>query len=147
MRRNNRTNTLIKWLVVIGDFVVLNLVLTCFVFLHPRMGEWNWTQIRFFIMICNVALLVSERYFYTIIHERVVSGGDVLRRIVFLTMTQTVLAYLLIKVVDLRMPVGWLLVGLGTICFVLTIVSSSLSATCIPLTLYQRSSNGEKKEQ
>ena len=131
MRRNNRTNTLIKWLVVIGDFVVLNLVLTCFVFWHPRMGEWNWTQIRFFIMICNVALLVSERYFYTNIHERVVSGGDVLRRIVFLTMTQTVLAYLLIKVVDLRMPVGWLLVGLGTICFILITLKRLLERTAI----------------
>ena len=131
MSRNNRTNTLIMWLVIAGDFVVLNLVLLCFAFLHPRMGAWDWAQIRFYMMICNVALLISEHYYHPIIHERAVSCGDVLRQIVFLTATQTVLAYLLMKVVDLRIPVGWLLVEQGTIGFMLISISRLLERIAI----------------
>lgn len=131
MTRNNRTNTLFMWLVVAGDFVILNLVLLAFAFLHPRMEGWTWAQIRFFMMICNVALLVSEHYHHPIIHERVVSGADVLRRIVFLTMTQTVLAYLFLKVVDMRIPVGWLLLEQGIMGFVLITLARLLERTTI----------------
>lgn len=141
MGRNNRTNTLIMWLVVAGDFVILNLVLLVFTFLHPRMEGWTWAQIRFFMMICNVALLVSEHYYHPIIHERVVSGADVLRRIVFLTMTQTVLAYLFLKVVDVRIPVGWLLLGQGFMGFVLITLARLLERTAIKI-YRERGGNG-----
>ena len=133
MSKNNRTNNIIMWLVIVGDLVLLNLVLLCFAFLHPRMEAWDWAQIRFYMMICNVSLLISEHYYHPIIHERVVSGGDVLRRIVFLTATQTVLSYLLIKVVDLRIPVGWLLVEQGTIGFIMISISRLLERTAIKL--------------
>ena len=131
MNTNNKTNSLIKWGVIASDFIVLNLVLVAFAFWHPRMGGWSWTQIRFFMLNCNVALLIGEWYFHTNIHERVVSGGDVLRRTVLLTMTQMVMAYLLTKVVDLRMPVGWLLVQQGSVCFVLIILKRLLERTAV----------------
>lgn len=131
MNTNNKTNSLIKWGVIAGDFIVLNLVLVAFAFWHPRMGGWSWTQIRIFMLNCNVALMIGEWYFHTIIHERVVSGGEVLRRIVLLTMTQTVMAYLLMKVVDLRLPVGWLLVGAGTVCFALFTLKRLLERTAV----------------
>lgn len=35
MRKNNQTNTLIKWSVIAGDFVVLNAVLAAFLAWHP----------------------------------------------------------------------------------------------------------------
>ena len=131
MNKNNQTNTLIKWSIIAGDSVVLNMVLAIFIAWHPRIGTWNWGQIRLFILICNIALIVSEWYNHTIIYQRIVSGGEVLKRIVFLTMTQTVVAYLLMKWVDLRIPVGWVLLQQGTVDFILILLLRLVERTTI----------------
>ena len=131
MRKNNQTNTLIKCSVIAGDFVVLNAVLAAFLAWHPRVGGWRLEQIRLFILICNIAMAVSQWHNHTIIHKRVVSGGEVLQRTVFLTMTQAVLAYLLMKWVDLRIPVGWVLLEQGTVCFILILILRLTERTAI----------------
>ena len=41
VRRNNQTNTLIKWLVIVGDFVLLNAVLYVTVLLNERTFSWG----------------------------------------------------------------------------------------------------------
>lgn len=123
MRRNNKTNALIKWLVTAGDFVLLNVVLAAFALWHPDMATWSWMWLRFFFLICNVALAAGQWHYHTIIHERLPSGGEVLRRIVFMTMTWMVTAYLLLKVADYRTPVGWLLVQQGIVLFVLLLIA------------------------
>ena len=131
MKRNDRSNALIKWVVIIGDFLALSIIIIAFAFWHPRMMEWNTAQIRLFMLISNVAMLISQWRYHTIIHENVVSGGDVLRRIVYLVITQTVAAYLLMKIVDLRIPVGWLLVEQGAICLVVITLKRLLERTAV----------------
>ena len=123
MRRNSKTNALIKWIVTVGDFVLLNAVITGFSLWHPRMETWSWEWVRYFYLLCNMALFVGLWRYHTIIHERLPSGGQVLRRIVLLTMTWMVTAYLLLKVADYRTPVGWLLVQQGTVLFFLLLVT------------------------
>ena len=65
--------------------------------------------------------MACEFHLPTIIHQRVVSAADILKRVVEVTTLQVVLAYLLMKVVDLRQPVGYLLLEMGTCLFVLMI--------------------------
>ena len=41
MSRNNQSNRIIKWLVMAGDFIVLNVVMLAFAQWHWRMGTWD----------------------------------------------------------------------------------------------------------
>ena len=106
MTRNDRTNRLIMWAVIVGDFVLLNMVLLV-------MGEHT----RMFFTISNVALLMAEWKFHTIIHRRLVGAGDVLKNLVLLTLTQTVISYVIMRHVLFQMQVGWTLLMIGTVLF------------------------------
>jgi len=114
-RNNNQSNRIIKWLVMVGDFIVLNAVMLAFAEWHWRMGTWGIGQVEIYILVNNIALMLSMLQFSTIIHLRLVNAGDILRRIVGLTMLQAVLAYLLLKVFAYRLPIGWLILEIGTV--------------------------------
>ena len=122
VRRNNQTNTLIKWLVIVGDFVLLNAVLYVTVLLNERTFSWGWQQQRIFFIISNMAMLVSEWKFHTIIHERIVSAGEVLKTIVMLTITQAVIAYIAMRHVMYWSAAGWLVLETGTALVVLLVL-------------------------
>ena len=62
--------------------------------------------------------MLSQMRFSTIIHLRVVGAGDILQRLVGLTAFQSLLAYVLLRVFDYGLPIGWLQWGVGTVFFV-----------------------------
>ena len=121
-RRNDRTNRLIMWLVIVGDFVLLNVVLYGFVKEYHQISKWNGENLRIFVTLCNTALLVSEWFFHTIIHQRMVSAADLLRRLFYLTLTQTVIAYLLMRHVMYWVGTGWQLAVVGMVLFCVLVV-------------------------
>lgn len=123
MSRNNHSNNLIKWLVIIGDFVLLNVVLYVFSQFHPRMIEWDWERLRVFFLISNFALLISEWNRHTIIHRRLVSASDVLKHVFLLVIVQTLVAYIILRGFDIRSRVGGLLMIQGTVLFVVLILA------------------------
>ena len=112
-RRNNQTNTLIKWAVIAVDFLMLNVVLTAFRWHHPYLMTWTAGRMEVLWVVCNLAMAMAMLRFGTIIHLRMVSGGDILRRVFELAITQTIIAYLIMKGIDVSQPVGWLLVSIG----------------------------------
>ena len=114
MRNNNQSNRLIKWLVIIGDFILLNVIIWAFSQWHWRMSTWPEGRVEIFILVNNIALMLSEMRFSTVIHLRLVGAGEILRRIVGLTCMESVLAYVLLKVFDYDLPVGWLQWEIGT---------------------------------
>ena len=111
------------WLVTFGDFVLLNVVLVCFALEVMKVGEWSWENKRLFFLICNLSLLASEWKFHTTIHQRVVSSGYILRGLVFLTLTQTVIAYLLMRHLMYWTGSGWLLTNVGMVFFVVLVIA------------------------
>ena len=123
MTSKNQTNSLIKWIIIFGDFVILNALVFAFLMCHPSMSAWSKESKVIFILTCNLAMMVSESYFYTVIHRRMISGGDILRRLVKLTMLQTIIAYLIIKVLQYNLAIGWILVMLGTLLFVSLLIT------------------------
>jgi len=131
MRRNNQTNRLIKWLVALGDFILLNTILIVFSWWHPNMAEWDWEWMRHFLLFCNMGLFVAEWRYHTIIHERLPSGGQMLQRIVLLTMTWMITSYLLQKGVGSMTPVGWLMVQQGISLFFLLLIARLAERTII----------------
>ena len=94
------------WAVIVSDFVLLDIVLLV-------MGEHT----RMFFIISNVALLMAEWKFHSIIHERIVGAGDVVKNLVQLTMTQTAISYILMRHVMYKVQVGWMLLMIGTALF------------------------------
>ena len=115
MSNNNQSNRLIKWVVMVGDFVVLNGVLMAFSYWHWRMAAWDKGMLNVFVLVNNIALMLSQLRFSTIIHLRLVGAGDVLQRLVGLTTLQTLLSYLLLKIFAYDTPIGWLLLEIGTV--------------------------------
>lgn len=119
---NNRTNSLIKWVVIIGDFLLLNMVVFVFSQLHPRVMDWGPSKLEVFWLACNLAMVLSQSRFSTVIHMRVASAGDILKRVIYLVGTHMVLSYLIMKVVDLRLPVGWVLVEMDCVVVLLLLL-------------------------
>ena len=114
---NNQSNLLIKWVVMAGDFVLLNAIIIVLSQNSWRIENWPEKSLEIFILVNNIALMLSQLRFSTIIHLRLVGAGDVIRRIMGLTITQSVLAYVLLKVFDYYLPIGVLIFVIGTVFF------------------------------
>jgi len=122
MRSNNQSNRLIKWIIMTGDFFLLNGILLGLSQWHWRMGVWERGMIEIFILVNNIALMLSQLRFSTIVHFRLVGGGDILKRIVGLTVMQSVLAYLLTLVFAYSLPIGWIQYEVGTLFVILLLL-------------------------
>ena len=122
MRRNDLSNLAIKWLVIVGDFILLNAILLAFARWHWRMGSWPSGKTELFFMVSNIALVISLWQFPTITHKRLIGAGDIVRRLLGLTVMQAVLAFLLMKVLAYSLSVGWLLWEIGTVFMVLLVL-------------------------
>ena len=105
-----------------GDFVLLNVIILTGARLSWTVNSWPDRSLEIFILVNNIALMLAQMRFSTIIHLRLVGAGDVLRRIIGLTVVQTVLAYVLLKVFDYYLDIGWLLFFNGTAFFVALLV-------------------------
>ncbi len=103
MRRNNQSNRLIKYIVVVGDFVLLNIVMAFTVLWND---EWAIGSAHEFGAANNLALAIAMTQFSTIIHLRLVNAGDMLKRAIGLVLMQTVVQYVLLKLMGFTMPVG-----------------------------------------
>ena len=113
MSTNNQSNRLIKWIVIIGDFALLNLIIMIPAEFSWRVNHWPEKSLEIFYLVNNLALILSQMKFSTIIHLRVIGAGDVLQRLFGLTMMDTVLTYVLLKVFDYELPIGWIQLGVG----------------------------------
>ncbi len=121
IENHHYTNRLIKWSVIMIDFVVLWGMLYGVIAFIPKSEEWNDDSYRLFWMICTLSMVISEKWFSSLIHERLVGAGDILRRGFMLVATQTVLSYLLLRAVHFSHRFGWQLFFMG-ICMLAVIV-------------------------
>lgn len=122
MKNNNQSNSVIKWGVFLGDFVILNILLSLYVAFLPAWDSWNDEKIRVFFLICNVALLLGQYKFSSVIHERLVGADSILRRTFLLVLTQTLLSYILLRVFHFIAQIGWRLLAFGVMFFAVLIV-------------------------
>ena len=106
MTTNNQTNESIKWAIIVVDFLVLNILVWIFTEHHFIVSEWSREMKWVFMFGCNLALGMSEVKFSPIVHKRVISVSDILQRVVMLVSVQTLLAYVLLKALDIHIPSG-----------------------------------------
>lgn len=117
MKANNDSNRLIKWMVVFGDFLLMNVIIFAFFKWVFPAAKWEDGNLEIFLLINNSALLFSQIFFSTIVYYRIVSAGDVLKRVICLTLSQAVEALILLKIFDSPLPIVWLEFGIGSIFF------------------------------
>ncbi|MBP3776476.1 MAG: exopolysaccharide biosynthesis polyprenyl glycosylphosphotransferase [Prevotella sp.] len=123
MASNNQTNDAIKWLIIIADFFVLNLLLWLFTDYHYIVKEWTREMKWVFLFGNNLALFLSELRFSTIVHQRIISAADILRRVMGLVCAQALVAYVLLKAMDYLIPAGRVMLMLLPPFFVLLLLS------------------------
>ena len=85
---------------------------------HWRIGTWDENDFEVFGLIGNLALVISQLRFSTIVHQRLVGAGDVLQRVMGLTALHAIVGYLILKIIDYDLPVGWLIGEINTVFFV-----------------------------
>ena len=118
MRNNNQSNAFIKWIVIVGDFVLLNAIIMAVAGYSWSVSNWPKRSLEIFILVNNIALILAQMQFSTIIHQRLVGAGEIIKRIICLSAIECVLAYVLLKVFDYNLPIGWIEWGVGTTLFV-----------------------------
>ena len=102
-----------------GDFVLLNAIIFIPAQWSWQVNNWPDRSLEIFVLVNNIALMFAQMRFSTIIHLRLVGAGDILQRIIGLTAVQSVLAYVLLKVFDYYLPIGWIQWGVGTSFFLI----------------------------
>ncbi len=133
MRNNNQSNELIKWLVIAGDFVVLNLLMSAFAKWHWQMADWGVGMKEVYILVNNIALMLSLSQFQTILHLRVVGAGEMLRRVLGLVSLQSLLAYLLWKLFAYNVPVRWLVLEIGSLFVAILVIKRLIERWVVKL--------------
>lgn len=121
IRKSDYTSRIIKWLVIAVDFFVLWILLYFTMDIIPRTKEWNIDMNRTFEIVCTLSLLMAEYRFSTVIHQRVVSSADILKRGTLLVLMQTLLTYLILRVIRFPDRLGWQLLVFGIALLVLII--------------------------
>ena len=101
------------WTVIALDFVALWLLLPVVADFIPDAEEWTDDKYRLFWGICTMSMVLAEYWFYSIIHQRMVGAGDILRRSTLLVATQVVVSYLLLRSVRFMYRIGWPLLFMG----------------------------------
>ena len=123
MKNNNQTNRLIKWIVMVFDFVILWCILLITLDLFPTYERWDQEKKVTFWLLCTISLLLAETRFGTVIHLRQVGAGDILKRTTMLVATYTLLSYLLLRAVRFMVQIGWrfVIIGIGLLIVLLLV--------------------------
>ena len=130
-RNNDNTNSLIKLMVMVGDVLILNLLIALFYWKHPELRSWDLRRAEVLWVVYNLALVAAFWRYSSITQLRIVSGSDILKRVFGLVVRETVIAYLIMKMIDVHQPVGWLIVSISACQMVILPIARLLERTLI----------------
>ena len=101
MNSNYKGNKLIRQLVILADFIILNLVLTIFyTYDKELLPEYFDSATKITVFVANVALFCGEYFYSTIIHIRKISFGQVLKRTLYLSLATTIAFFIFIRLLS-----------------------------------------------
>lgn len=101
MARYSNGNDMIKSLVILGDFVVLNVVLMVFINHFPEwLPPFFNDSPRVVYVVANFAMIISQYFFQTILHYRRVEFENIFIRLLKLTFTQAFVMFLSLRLVN-----------------------------------------------
>lgn len=122
MQQYSKTNSLIKRFVVVGDFLLLNILLYIIILLNINKCEFfNCLdgKSRLLFIIANFALGFAEFLYSTVIHERRINYSNIFARVFRLTITQVVVMYVAMKICTFNAPIFGFTVIWGISLFIM----------------------------
>lgn len=123
MKRNSRANDVIKWTIILVDFMILNALMFLLFRFNPLMGDWTGERMRVFMIMTNIGLGFSEYCNPPLVHLRLASIEDILKRLPRMGGIMAVTAYVLMKGTNQNFPVGYSLAIL-MVLYVIAIILS-----------------------
>jgi len=82
-----------------GDFILLNIIIFLTIMLLPDLSNKFDMNMKMFIFICNISMVIAQFFFSPIIHLRHIEFGKVVSRIFKLVFIQTILSYIFIRII------------------------------------------------
>lgn len=131
MNSNSQTNSLMMYLIIGVDYMLINILLFLLTEYHPWFENWTPSKIRTLILLNNLALLISEYFNPPVIHKRVISVGDILNRILRLVLVQSLLAFFFMKSLSLNFVGGRFQSIFCLLFFITILISRSLERVII----------------
>ncbi len=89
---------LIKTSVFLGDIAVVNVLLAIFLEIYPSMTHTD-LSVKFIYLVVNVAMLVAQYFFSTVIYIRDVSLRKILARTFSLVLMQVAVFFVIVRVI------------------------------------------------
>lgn len=101
MNRNTQTNIFIMLLIVVVDFMMVNALLYFMTEYHPWFARWTPMKVRILVLLSNIGLVIGEYLNPPIIQKRAISSGDVVKRVLQLSLLQGFFAFFFMKMLSL----------------------------------------------
>lgn len=114
---------MMKWLVVVIDFIILNALIIVFKGFDKVMIRWSIDQYHVFLLQTNLSLVLAEYKYGTVIHKTLVDSFDVFKRVLLLCSSHAFLSYVIVRMFDFYGPVGRIFYILSPV-FLLCILSA-----------------------
>lgn len=100
MEQNTRTTELLYKLVIVADFIILNILFALYL-------RYDWKVLHYstgidskYLYLCvNGAMLISQYFYSNVIYKRKIQLDVILRRVTFLVFTFTLVAFCITKIV------------------------------------------------
>ncbi len=97
MNTNYKGNKLVKWLVIMTDFIILNITILAFTALMPDiLPKFFDVAAKLTLLLANMALFIAELCYSTVLHIRTISLLDIVKRTFNLAVFTTALLFILI---------------------------------------------------
>ena len=102
MRQYTNGNNLVKFGVIIGDFIIMNLLLLGFVKWGGKdlVPEYILVSKRITFVVANMAMMISEYFFYATVHDRKIEIMRVMTRAFWLTFTHVGLLFITLRILQ-----------------------------------------------
>ena len=123
MTNNSQTNRLIMFMVVGVDFVILNALLYLIKDYHPWLEDWSPIKVRILVLLSNIGLLIGEFINPPIVHKRSISAGNVVKRVLQLSLLQGFFAVFLMKILRLNFVGGRLQLQICVLMLIMILLS------------------------
>lgn len=97
---NSKTNNFIRNIVILGDFIVLNVLFYIYQYLgYNPISSVYGSNLLTPVLIVNMAMVVSQYFYSTIVHIRRSTPEQILRQVTFLVLLQGGLSYVIAELV------------------------------------------------
>ena len=101
MNNNTQTNIFIMMMIVVVDFLIVNALLYLMTEYHPWFARWTPMKVRTLVLLSNIGLIIGEYLNPPIIQKRAVSAGDIVKRVLRLSLFQGFFALFFMKMLYL----------------------------------------------